>query len=63
MNDLKFTTAGEYMKNDKCTICDKEYSLSCDWQQGRCPHHPPLINPHSFRFLNLINSIKGWIKR
>ena len=28
----------------KCDICGKEYSAVCDWQQGRCPHHPPLIN-------------------
>jgi hypothetical protein len=29
---------------DKCKTCNKEYSLSCDWDQGRCPHHPPLLN-------------------
>lgn len=29
---------------DKCTICDKEYSPLCDYKQGRCPHHPPMIN-------------------
>jgi hypothetical protein len=28
----------------KCTTCDREYSPDCDWQQGRCPHHPPLFN-------------------
>lgn len=28
----------------KCTTCDREYSPDCDWQQGRCPHHPPLLN-------------------
>ena len=28
----------------KCTTCDQEYSPDCDWQQGRCPHHPPLLN-------------------
>ena len=28
----------------KCTTCNQEYSPDCDWQQGRCPHHPPLFN-------------------
>jgi hypothetical protein len=28
----------------KCTTCNQEYSPDCDWQQGRCPHHPPLLN-------------------
>ncbi len=28
----------------KCDICRKEYSPSCDYDQGRCPHHPPMIN-------------------
>ena len=28
----------------KCTTCNQEYSPECDWQQGRCPHHPPLLN-------------------
>ena len=28
----------------KCETCNKEYSPDCDWQQGRCPHHPPLFN-------------------
>lgn len=27
----------------KCQICRKEYSPSCDYQQGRCPHHKPMI--------------------
>ena len=29
---------------DKCTACGKEYSPECDYKQGRCPHHPPMIN-------------------
>ena len=28
----------------KCNTCNKEYSLDCDWNQGRCPHHRPLFN-------------------
>ena len=28
----------------KCDLCKKEYSPLCDYNQGRCPHHPPMIN-------------------
>lgn len=28
---------------EKCFVCNKEYSPSCDYKQGRCPNHPPLI--------------------
>lgn len=28
----------------KCETCNKEYSPDCDYKQGRCPHHPPLLN-------------------
>lgn len=28
----------------KCTICHKQYTTACDFNQGRCPHHPPLID-------------------
>ncbi len=48
---------------NKCDTCGEYYSPACNWQQGRCPHHPPYINPHSFRFLNLINSIKNFFKK
>ena len=27
----------------KCNICRKDYSPDCDYNQGRCPHHPPMI--------------------
>jgi len=27
----------------KCKICRKEYTPDCDYKQGRCPHHPPMI--------------------
>jgi hypothetical protein len=30
---------------NKCNICRKEITPSCDWQQGRCPHRKvPLEN-------------------
>jgi hypothetical protein len=28
----------------KCNTCNKEYTPECDYNQGRCPHHPPLLN-------------------
>lgn len=27
----------------KCNICRKDYSPECDYNQGRCPHHKPMI--------------------
>lgn len=27
-----------------CKTCKKEYSPDCDYNQGRCPHHKPMIN-------------------
>ena len=47
----------------KCNTCNKEYNITCDWNQGRCPHHPPYINTHSLRFYNLFQTIKGFFKR
>lgn len=29
---------------EKCKVCNKEYSPECDYNQGRCPYHPPLLN-------------------
>lgn len=28
----------------KCTTCNKEYTTDCDYNQGRCPHHAPMLN-------------------
>jgi hypothetical protein len=28
----------------KCNTCNKEYTTDCNYNQGRCPHHAPLIN-------------------
>ena len=27
----------------KCNTCRKEYPPNCDYNQGRCPHHKPMI--------------------
>lgn len=29
---------------DKCNICHNQYSPDCNWNQGRCPNHLPMIN-------------------
>lgn len=34
----------EGFKKVKCKICRQEYSPDCDYNQGRCPHHKPMIN-------------------
>lgn len=28
----------------KCNTCRQDYSPGCDYKQGRCPHHPPMLN-------------------
>ena len=28
----------------KCNTCNKEYTPECDYKQGRCPHHPPVLS-------------------
>ena len=28
----------------KCKTCRRDYSPECDYKQGRCPHHPPMLN-------------------
>jgi hypothetical protein len=44
-----------------CTTCGQEYTPACDYRQGRCPHHPAMINLSvvKTRFTNLINFLKG----
>lgn len=42
-----------------CEHCGKEYSADCDYRQGRCPHHPPMISEYHKRFYNLWQFIKN----
>lgn len=28
----------------KCQVCRQEYTPACDYKQGRCPHHKPMID-------------------
>jgi hypothetical protein len=53
---------------NKCNICGEQIKSNCDWRQGRCPHRPSMLDlilsdPYKTRYLNLINSIKGWFRR
>ena len=33
----------ENIKAIKCAVCSKDYTPECDFNQGRCPHHPPML--------------------
>jgi hypothetical protein len=50
-----------------CTTCGQLYTPMCDYRQGRCPHHPSMLDtilsdPHKLRFYNLIKFFKRKIK-
>lgn len=52
-------------KPPKCSICRQVIIdvSSCDWNQGRCPHMPSLLDNiladgYKSRFYNLINIFK-----
>jgi hypothetical protein len=47
-----------------CQTCGQEYTPMCDYRQGRCPHHPSMLDsilsvPYKLRFYNLIKFLKG----
>jgi len=47
-----------------CKTCGKEYNPTCDFRQGRCPHHPSMLeqilaNPYKSKFYNLIKFFTG----
>jgi hypothetical protein len=57
---------------DKCPTCGEKLSedtvMACVWQQGRCPHQPPIIDTinldnYKSRYYNLIESIKNFFKK
>jgi len=33
----------ENTKAIKCALCGKDYTPECDYNQGRCPHHPAML--------------------
>jgi len=53
-------------KSPRCSLCKQIYTPACDHMQGRCPHHPNLVeqilsSPYKTRFYNLIKFFKGKI--
>lgn len=47
----------------KCNTCNKDYSVTCDYKQGRCPHHPSLVDQilndtYKSRFYNLLRFLR-----
>lgn len=51
-------------KKIDCSTCGRQYTPMCDYMQGRCPHHPSMLdtilsNSYKSRFYNLINFFKG----
>lgn len=43
-------------KQPKCSVCRKIPKANCDWQQGRCPHLPPVLQ------LTIINKLINFFK-
>jgi hypothetical protein len=41
----------------KCSICGLPYGPDCDFQQGRCPLHPPLIDTQMWLKNNILRQI------
>ena len=44
-------------KQPRCSICRRIPKLNCDYQQGRCPHIPPMLEITFVK--RLINFFKG----
>lgn len=44
-------------KQPKCSVCRRIPKPECDWQQGRCPHRPPMLQ------LTVIDKLINLIKR
>lgn len=53
-------------KPPRCSLCKQQYTPACDYMQGRCPHHPSMVeqilsSPYKTRFYNLIKFFKSKI--
>jgi hypothetical protein len=52
-------------KPPRCSLCNQTYTPTCDFMQGRCPHHPSIIDLGKAgrvvktRFSNLIKFFTG----
>jgi hypothetical protein len=57
-------TSSKNTKKIDCKTCGHEYTPMCDYLQGRCPHHPSMLenilsDPYRSRFYNLLKFFKG----
>lgn len=51
-------------KQPRCSLCGDIPAPGCDWNQGRCPHEPSLLDqiladPYRSRFYNLVKFFTG----
>jgi len=51
-------------KIPRCSLCGTIPRPNCDWQQGRCPHRPSMLDQiladgHKSRFYNLMKFFTG----
>lgn len=47
---------------DRCKTCGQRYTPDCDWNQGRCPHHPSSVDLYHLRYYNLLQAIKNFFR-
>jgi hypothetical protein len=47
----------------KCNTCGNTIKVDCDWQQGRCPHTPPMFSTYQMRYYNLLTFIKSLFQK
>jgi hypothetical protein len=47
----------------RCKTCGKTYTSTCDYNQGRCPLHPPVLDFSKLigKLLSLLG-VKRWTK-
>jgi hypothetical protein len=56
------TTQTRVKKPARCSICNRVPRDTCDWNQGRCPHVPSMLDrimssTYKTRFYNLLKFI------
>jgi hypothetical protein len=54
----------EVTKTPRCSLCGTVPRPNCDWNQGRCPHLPSMLDqiladPYRSRFYNLLRFFRG----
>jgi len=57
-------TQTKIKKPARCSVCGKVPTPGCDWNQGRCPHLPSILDcimssTYKTRFFNLLKFFKG----